>query len=96
MGALACKMRCMRSQLLGRIVVAASLLGAMSCSAQTQYDALMKQLNGIVAAHHGKVALFAVDDQGPRAIAVAGVEGIGSDGGKAWIGEAEKLRGDIS
>src|SRR5665213_2359845 len=53
-------MRCMRSQLLGRFVVAASLLGAVSCAAQTQDEALLKQLQPIVAAHHGKVALYAV------------------------------------
>jgi len=50
----------MRSQLLGRIVVTASLLGAVSCAAQTQDEALRKQLQPIVAAHHGKVALYAV------------------------------------
>jgi beta-lactamase class A len=50
----------MRSQLLGRFVVAASLLGAVSCVAQTQDEVLLKQLQPIVAAHHGKVALYAV------------------------------------
>src|ERR1700689_1093796 len=60
MEALACKMRCMRSQLLGRIVVTASLLGALSCVAQTQDEVLLKQLQPIITAHHGKVALYAV------------------------------------
>jgi beta-lactamase class A len=50
----------MRSQLLGRFVVAASLLVAVSCAAQTEDAALLKQLQPIVAAHHGKVALYAV------------------------------------
>ena len=40
--------------------MAASLLGAVSCAAQTQDEALLKQLQPIVAAHHGNVALYAV------------------------------------
>lgn len=60
MGSVACKMRCMRSQLLGRFVVAASLLWALSGAAQTEDMALLKQLQPIVAAHHGKIALYAV------------------------------------
>jgi beta-lactamase class A len=59
MGAMECKMRCMMAQLVGRLAVAASLLAAMACSAQ---DApLQKQIDGIIAAHHGKVALWAMD-----------------------------------
>jgi beta-lactamase class A len=60
----------MRSQLLGRIVAAASLLGVVSCCAQTQDQALLKQLNGIVAAHHGKVALFAVQLGAGKTVAI--------------------------
>jgi beta-lactamase class A len=59
-----CKMPCMTAQLLGRLVVAASLLGAVACRAQTADEALLKQLQPVVAAHHGKIALYAIDLNG--------------------------------